>query len=175
MPILFRSHSRLRWVRRAAVASLAIASVAWAARTAYVNTRYASLRSGKASTDAIVEKLSLGQPLEVVSEDGAFLQVKLGSGKTGFVARSWTADQKPSADGFSAQLGQAARSSTSGAVSYTAGARGLSPEAEAYASSEGAGDAAQAVKKLEQTSATDAAVEAFLKEGKLGDWREVKP
>ncbi len=165
----------LRWIWRLAAVSLALASVAWAARVAYVSTRYASARSGKASTDAVVEKLSLGQALDVIAEEGAFLQIRLASGKTGYVARSWTADQKPAADGFSAQLGQAARSSTSGGVSYTAGARGLSPEAEAYASTEGLGDAAEAVKNLEKSVEPDAAIEAFLQAGKLGDWREVKP
>lgn len=164
-----------RWVWRIAAASLAVATVAWAARTAYVNTRYASLRNGKSSTNAVIEKLTLGQPLSVLAEEGAFLQVKLANGKTGYIARSWTADRQPSADGLSAQFGQAARSSSSGGVSYTAGARGLSAEAEAYATSLGLGDAAEAVKKMEQTSVDDAAVETFLRDGKLGDWREVKP
>ncbi len=164
-----------RWIWHAAAASLVIASVAWAAHTVYVNTRYASLRNGKSSTNAVIEKLSLGQPLDVLADEGAFLQVKLANGKTGYIARSWTADQQPTADGLSAQLGQAARSSTSGGVSYTAGARGLSAEAEAFATSMGLGDAAEAVKKMEKSGVSDAAVEAFLKEGKLADWREVKP
>ena len=166
---------RTRWMWRAATASLLVASIAWAARTVYVNTRYASLRNGKSSTNAVVEKLSLGQPLDVIADEGAFLHVKLASGKTGFIARSWTADSKPSADGLTAKLGQAARTSTSGGVSYTAGARGLSEVAQAYASSTGAGEAAEAVKKMEKTGVDDAAVEAFLQEGKLADWREVKP
>ena len=170
-----RRASRLRWIWRVAAASLAVATVAWATRTVYVNTRYASLRNGKASTNAIVEKLSFGQPLEVVAEEGAFLRVKLANGKTGFIARNWTADKAPAADGLSASLGQAARSSTSGGVSYTAGARGLSTEALTFADSIGAGDAAEAVKHMEKSSADDAAVQAFLEDGKLGDWREVRP
>jgi uncharacterized protein YgiM (DUF1202 family) len=175
MTTFFKRSARMRWAWRAAAASLCIASVAWAARTVYVNTKYASLRNGKSSTNAIVEKLTLGQPLDVMAEDGAFLQVKLANGKTGFIARNWTADKKPSADGLTAQLGQAARTSTSGGVSYTAGARGLSEEAQAYATSLGLGDAAEAVKKMEKTRVDDAAVESFLQEGKLGDWREVMP
>lgn len=165
----------LRWSGRLAIASLVLASVAWAARTAYVNTKYASLRSGKTSTSPVIEKLSLGQALDVISEDGAFLQVKTPTGKSGYVARNWTADKKPGSDGLSASLGKAARTSTSGGVSYTAGARGLSTEAETFATSLGLGDAAEAVKRMEQRSADDASVEAFLRDGKLADWREVQP
>jgi N-acetylmuramoyl-L-alanine amidase len=175
MTPFFSRTARLRWVWRACAASLLVASVAWAARTVYVTTRYASLRSGTASTNPVIEKLSIGQALDVIGESGAFLQVKLANGKTGYIARSWTADSKPSGDGLSASLGQAARSSTSGSVSYTAGARGLSSEAQTYATSMGLNDAAEAVKKMEKTHVDDAAVEAFLKEGKLADWREVGP
>ena len=173
-PILSRS-ARLRWVWRACAASLLVASAAWAARTVYVTTRYANLRSGTASTNPIVEKLSIGQSLDVIGESGAFLQVKLANGKTGYIARSWTAGSKPSSDGVTASLGQAARSSTSGGVSYTAGARGLSSEAQAYANSMGLGDAAEAVKRMEKTKVDDAAMEAFLKAGKLGDFRPTQP
>lgn len=168
-----------RWVWRLAVASLAVASVAWAARTAYVNTRYASLRAGKTSTSPIVEKLQLGQPVEVLAEAGAFLQVKVQSGKTGFVAKAWTGDKPPATSGIATSLGQAARSSSSGGVSYTAGARGLSTEAETYAAGLGLQDAADAVKRMEKANVDDAAVDAFLQTGKLGDYRavsgEVKP
>lgn len=157
----------------AAVLSLG-ALTAWAAQTVFVTTKYASLRAGKKSTDPVVEKLTLGQSLTVTAEDGAFWKVKTPSGKTGFVARAWTGASAPGSGGMGASLGAAARGSTSGGVGYTAGARGLSQEAVEFGEKLGAQDAVAAVRKLETRKASDTAVEKFLQDGKLGDWRDAK-
>ena len=160
---------------RVAVASLLLATAAFAARTVYVSTRYANLRDGKTSASPILEKLSVGQPLDVVAEEGSFLRVRTAGGRTGYVARGWTGANPPTANGMASQLGAAARSSSAGGVTYTAGARGLADEAQTYAASLGLADSAAAVRRMEQKTASDDEMAQFLQAGKLGEWREVAP
>jgi len=172
-----RRRAGLRWLARA----LAVCAV-WCAfdaapalaKSVYVNTRYAKLRAGKTSADAEVAKLAYGQELTVVGEASGFWQVRTADGKSGWIARLWTADSLPSQSKVAESLGAAARGGSSG-VAYTAGARGLAPEAEQYATEKGDyGAAVGAVKEMEKFEIGEAKLEAFLREGKLGEFAEFK-
>ncbi len=163
-----------RWaVSLLLAAAQLVAAVALAAGPVYVNTRYAKLRSGKTSSAPEVAKLAFGQQLTVVTEEAAFLQVTTAAGQTGWIARQWVASTAPAKAGLAESLGAAARGGGGSGVAYTAGARGLAPEAESYAA--GKGDMAQAiadVKEMERYNVPEPKVEAFLKDGRLGEFAD---
>jgi hypothetical protein len=140
------------------------------ARTVYVSTRYAKVRDGRTSASAQVARVDFGQALDAQEEQQGFLHVKLPGGQAGWIAKLWTSEQPPPKEGLGEKLGQAARSG-GGEVTYTAGARGLADEAKTYAAGKDLGTAAAAVERLEKQKVDDAALEAFLEQGKLGDWR----
>lgn len=158
------------WLAAAVVAATLFAEPAFA-RTVFVNTRYAKVRSGTTSTSPEVAKVAHGQALEVVGEQGGFLQVRLPGGQTGWLARAWTGAEAPKKDGVLERLGQAARAGGKQDVSYTAGARGLSQEAEAYAERMGQTEAAAAVQRMESWRIADDELESFLRAGRLGEFR----
>ena len=164
---------RVLWA--VAVCAALSAPVAAFAKSVFVNTRYAKLRSGKTSADAELARLAYGQELTVVTEGPGFLQVKTADGKQGWVSKQFTADVLPGRSKTAESLGAAARGGSTGGVAYTAGARGLAPEAEAYATAKGDFAAAvAAVKEMESYSVPEAQLDAFLRDGKLGEFAETK-
>ena len=142
------------------------------AEDVYVKTRYAKLRAGTSSRDATVSNLKHGAKLTVVETKGGFLKVKTADGKEGWIARSWTTPELKSRSTFLAGLGKAARGGGSSDVSFTAGARGLSSQAEAYAADMPDAKAViESIKRLERFEITVDELDAFLQEGQLGDYR----
>lgn len=164
---------KIRSILGICVALSLLAGVAYAARTVYLNARIAKMRNGKTSASAEVDSVQYGQALEVVAEEGAFLQVKSPSGKVGWIAKQWTGDAPSKGNETAARLGQAARQGSGGEASYTAGARGLSDESKAFGESLDAGVAVKAVERMEEVKVEPAALDAFLQEGKLGEYQEV--
>lgn len=164
---------KMRSIVSVVVVLMLVAGVAYAARTVYLNARIAKMRDGKTSASAEVDSVQFGQALEVVAEEGAFLQVKSPSGKVGWIAKQWTGDAPSKTNETAARLGQAARQGSGGEASYTAGARGLSDESKTFGESLDAGLAVKAVERMEQIVVEPAALEAFLLEGKLGEYQEV--
>lgn len=153
---------------------LMVAAEAWAGKAVFVNTRYAKLRAGKTSSAPEVAKLDYGQQLNVVAEEATFLQVTTAAGKSGWIARQWVSSSAPNKDGLAESLGAAARGG-GGGVAYTAGARGLAPEAENYANAKG--DMAQAVadvKAMEAYRVQELTLDGFLKDGKLGEYADLR-
>ncbi len=154
-----------------ALASFLVAAPAWADKTVYVNTRYAKLRDGKTSASKELVKLAYGEAVTVQADEGAFLRVSTAAKITGYLGKQWVADSLPSRNQTAEGLGEAARAGTGG-VSYTAGARGLSSEAEEYASSKAdAATAIAAVKQMEAFAISDDELDTFLKTGHLGEYR----
>ena len=141
----------------------------------WVKSRYARLRAGTSSRDKVVSRLKHGQELTVVEKKGGFIRARLADGKVGWVSMTWLTNKKPKTGNQRLEaLGAAARSDGS-KLSYTAGARGLSAQAKAYAKSRvDAKTAMEAIERLEKIKISDDALEAFLRAGKLGDYREVK-
>lgn len=154
-----------------AIASMLFAVPAWAEKTVYVNTRYAKLRDGKTSASKELAKLNYGDAVTVQADEGAFLRVTTAAKVAGYLGKQWVTDSLPSRNQTAEGLGQAARAGTGG-VSYTAGARGLSSEAEEYATSKAdAATAIAAVKQMEVFVVPDDELDTFLKTGHLGEYR----
>ena len=150
-------------------------TVAIAGKAVFVNTRYAKLRAGKTSSAPEVARLAFGQQLNVVAEEATFLQVTTTTGQSGWVARQWVNDKAPGKSGLAESLGAAARGDGGSGVAYTAGARGLAPEAESYAATKGDMSVAIAdVKEMERFNLGEAKVESCLRDGKLGEFADLR-
>ena len=142
------------------------------ARTAYVKSRFAKLYDGTTFKARPIAMLKAGTELQVLGQDKKLLKVKLKDGRQGWLPATWTSDKKQGKSGLLASMGKAARGGDGKDVSYTAGARGLSAEAESFAAKKpGAREAADDVKRMEKIAVNNGALAAFLEAGGLGDKR----
>lgn len=165
-----KASSRIIALTAAAVLLLLAANAT--ARTAYVKSRFAKLYDGSTFKARPIAMLKAGTELEVLGQDKKLLKVKLKDGRQGWLPAVWTSDKKQSKSGMLASVGKAARGSDGKHVSYTAGARGLSAEAESFAAKKpGAKKSAEDVRRLEKIAVTDDALAAFLEAGGLSDKR----
>lgn len=152
---------------------LLLVSSASFAEDVFVKTRYAKLRAGVSSSDATVGKIAHGTKLTVLETKGGFLRVKAPDGKEGWIAKSWTTGELKSRSKFLESLGAAARGGGGKDISYTAGARGLSSQAQTFAGeSPDLKVVVAAIERLEKVEITDEELDNFLMQGKLGDYRE---
>lgn len=157
-------------------ATIVLASTAAAAADVWVKTRYATVRDGQTSRSAVVAQVKRGQVLPVLKQDKGFFQVTLPDGKTGWISRIWVDTARPKGDNARLEkLGKVAREGDQEDVSFTAGARGLTPQARDYAQTRSAPEAAEALERLEQVRVSREALDAFLQAGQLGPWRAGAP
>lgn len=147
-------------------------SVTALARTVWVKARYATIRAGTSSRSERVERVGRGSKLHVLGDEGGFVRVRSSRGKEGYVPRRWVTTKPPQRGQRMAKLGRAARSDDTGGVSVTAGARGLAPQAEAWAGEQpGMQEAAAALKRLEARTPDHERIERFLEVARLGPWQ----
>jgi hypothetical protein len=154
------------------VATLVLAAASALAAQVFVKGRTATIRDGKTSRSAVVGTADKGAALEVLEEGGGFYRVKLPSGAEGWVSSVWVDVKPPAKDGEMEKLGAMARSGGSSDVSYTAGARGLSPQAREFAATRDAAAVAAALERMEAVRIAPETIERFLEEGGLGPYRE---
>ena len=155
-------------------ALLLLATATAQALTVYVNTRFARIRSGKTAMSPVVGQATFGQALAVLGDEGTFWRVQLPDGKLGFLAKAWAGADAPSKDGIAEQIGKSARGGQGGGVSYTAGARGLTEQAATDGNRADLATAAAAVVRMEKVKLAPDAIDKFLSDGKLGDYKEVR-
>jgi hypothetical protein len=142
------------------------------AETVYVQGRTAKLRAGKTSLDKEVADLRFGDELTVVKRDGQWLQVKTAGGQTGWIFANKVSATKPKGgDDTLAALGKNMRQREASDVSASAGARGLDKASEDYANRSGIKpEDRAAIDRMTGYQVPESEVEAFLKEGKLGEY-----
>jgi len=151
--------------------ALLAASSAYA-RTVYVKSRFAKLYDGTGFKAKPIAMLKTNTELQVLGQKKNLLNVKLKDGRQGWVPKTWVGSSKRSKSSWLSSMGKAARGGDGKDVSYTAGARGLSAEAETFAANRpGAKEAAEHVKRMEKIKISDKALAAFLDAGGLGDRR----
>jgi hypothetical protein len=167
----------LQWSLLAGLAAaILLATTAAAAADVWVKTRYATVRDGQTSRSAVVAQVKRGQALPVLRQDKGFFQVTLPDGKTGWISRIWVDTARPKGgDARLEKLGKVARQGDQEDVSFTAGARGLTPQARDYAQTKGTPEVAEALERLEQVRVSREALDAFLAAGRLGPWRAGAP
>lgn len=162
-----------RWLLPLAIAALLPSLAAAAPR--WVNARYLVVRQGQASQSPTLTTLRFGDQVDLLATEASFARIRCAAGE-GWVAGRWLAAAKPSQDGgLLARMGQQSRAGGR-EVGTTAGARGLAPEAQSYAATKPQlASATEQLLKLEALVIADDAIDAFLRDGKLGDYLEAAP
>ncbi|MBI4002843.1 MAG: SH3 domain-containing protein [Nitrospira defluvii] len=142
------------------------------AETIYVQAKTAQLRVGKTSLDAVVGNVKFGDALEVVGRDGSWVEVKTSAGARGWIFANKTTTSKPSGSNDTlAKLGQSMRGGDASATTASAGARGLDKASEGYANRTGVSARdREAVDRMTAYQIPDQEVEAFMREGGLGEY-----
>ena len=148
-----------------------LVSVAYA-ETVYVQAKSAQLRSGKTSLSPTTVTVQFGEALEKLRQEEDWLEVRTSGGVTGWIFANKTTTTKPSGgDSGLAKLGQSVRQSEAAPVTASTGARGLDKVSEEYANRTGIPKQYQdTVDRMTAHRLADQDVEAFLKEGRLGEY-----
>lgn len=151
-----------------------LVSVGYGAETVYVQARSAQLRSGKTSLSPIVATVQFGEALEKLRQEDEWLEVRTAGGSTGWIFVNKTTTTRPSGGESSlARLGQAMRRTEAAPVTAATGARGLDKVSEEYASRTGISKQYQdEVDRMTAYKLTDQEVEAFLQQGRLGEYAQ---
>ena len=151
-----------------------LVSVVYGATTMYVQAKSAQLREGKTSLSKTVATVQFGEALEVVRQEEDWLEVRTSGGAMGWIFANKTTPTKPSAAGSDsglAKLGQTVRQAEAAPVTASAGARGLDKVSEEYAKRSSIPKQYQnTVDRMATYRLSDQEVEAFLKEGRLGEY-----
>ena len=149
-----------------------LVQVGYGAETIYVQARSAQLRSGKTSLSQTVATVQFGDELEKLRQEDEWLEVRTAGGVTGWIFVNKTTATKLSGSGSSlAKLGQAMRQTEASPVTASTGARGLDKVSGEYASRTGIPQQYQdAVDRMTAYRLTDQEVEAFLQDGRLGEY-----
>ena len=142
------------------------------AETLYVKKSGTKLRASDSSKSETLNKLDKGTPVNVLKKAGKFYQVAAPGNKKGWIFKFKLTAKAPEASQGGSLLdalgGQkmAAKESASGSS-----IRGLSPISEKHAKSKGIPEESiQAVKQMETFKVGQDEVDAFLEQGKLGEY-----
>ncbi|MFH1016778.1 MAG: SH3 domain-containing protein [Pseudomonadota bacterium] len=162
-----------RFLHLSALFAVIVFPTTLSAETLYVNSPTADLKSSTAASASVLAQLPRGTGVNVIGRTGSWVQVNAG-GKTGFVYKFKLVAKKPSASGGSGLLaGLGGGGATAREGSTATSIRGLSPTSEKYA-----GRAAikpedvKMVKHMESVRVSKAELDAFLKDGKLGEYAQ---
>jgi hypothetical protein len=174
-----RCARRSKLVREFAVLAVlaALLCVPWepahAQEKVWVTSAGAKLMAEAAATAKAVEAVAVGAELTVVSTKDKWLRVSAPSGAEGWIFRGKVSASPPSAEeGGGGLLGALGKSSVDAGSADTARSmRGLSPAAEQYAQSAGTpAEYKRAVDAVLALQVKDAELDAFLREGKIGEY-----
>ena len=151
---------------------LLIIQVGYGAETVYVQAKSAQVRSGKTSLSQTVATVQFGEALEKLRQEDEWLEVRTTGGVTGWIFVSKTTTTKPAGgDSRLARLGQTVRRTEAAPLTASTGARGLDKVAGEYANLTGIPQQYQdAVDRMTAYRLTDQEVEAFLRQGRLGEY-----
>jgi len=151
-----------------------LVGIAHGATTVYVQAKSAQLRDQKTSLGKTVATVQFGDALEVQRQEGDWLEVRTAGGDMGWIFANKTTPTRPSAaagDSSLARLGQAVRQTEAAPVTASVGARGLDKVSEEYATRSGIPKQYQnTVDRMAAYRLSDQEVEAFLQEGRLGEY-----
>lgn len=146
------------------------------AETLYAKTDDTKVMEQESARSKVVASLSAGAPVEVIVKGKQFYKVGLSNGKQGWIFKFKLSQEAPAkgsgGSGFGEVLGgrqvMAARESSSGSS-----IRGLSPASQTYAKNKGLSPVAvQAVSDMENYRLPPKDLDAFMKEGQLGEYAQ---
>ncbi len=140
--------------------------------TRWVKTPGTKIRLAKGGNAHVITKLNRGVPVEVLAEDGKWLQVRLPDGQTGWVLRFKLTDKKPADDwGVLSSMDSLFEEPTVDEASTSASVRGLSKISEDHARRQKTKpEHIRAISEMEKFTIQQDEIDEFLKEGKLGEY-----
>ena len=162
---------RTRLSLAVAILLLVFASSA-AAASLYVRANGTEMKEKPGPGGAPITKLDIGTKVEVLAKEGAWVKVSVKTAdkkeKTGYVFAQKLSEDKPDKERFGGTVTASASEGDSALA-----LRGLSATSEKYAERQSIkpGDIA-AVKEMEKRKADPAAMDKFLREGKLGEYAQ---
>jgi uncharacterized protein YgiM (DUF1202 family) len=167
--------TRLERTLAALSLALLLAAAAAAQTTLWVASRGAKLKEERKALSGTVAKLAAGTELTVLETVAKWYRVAAPDGQQGWIYRGKVSDTPPAQEQSGGGLFGAVTSSSieAGAADTSRSIRGLSPETEQYADS--AGSPQQSRDALDRVMAfhvTDAELERFLQDGKIGEYAE---
>ena len=127
----------------------------------------------KSPTSEVIAKLNVGDRVKVVKEEGRQYQVKLSSGKSGWVFKFKLTEIKPEGkSGRRALSGLTGKTTIAARESRSGGSiRGLKETTENYAKGKNIDPShRRSVDKMEAFSVSDAELAKFQEEGGVGDY-----
>ncbi len=138
----------------------------------WVKTPGTKIRLAKGGNAHVITKLDRGVPVEVLAEDGKWLQVRLPDGRKGWVLRFKLTDKKPEEDwGVLSSMDSLFEEPTAEEASTSASIRGLSKVSEDHARRQKTKPGhIRAISEMEKFTIRENEIEEFLKEGKLGEY-----
>ncbi|HVO30493.1 MAG TPA: SH3 domain-containing protein, partial [bacterium] len=150
-------------------AALLLPASAFAGDTMYVRAAGTELKGAASPGAPVVEKLDIGAKVELLEKNGMWAKIKTKDDKTGFVFGPKLSKDKPDKEHF----GKSGNALAANEGDTAQALRGLSPTAEKFAGRTDIKPAdVAAVKAMEDRKATPQDVDAFLKEGKLGEYMQ---
>lgn len=141
------------------------------AETLYVIVKSAKVRAGVTSLDIIMDTVHYGDAVESIGKENDWVRVETKSKAQGLIHISKLSSSQPASDQNSYGIVTTIVRSTASQPTVSAGARGLDKVAEGYAEGSGiSSESRAAVDKMTSYQIDDKQLEAFLKEGGLGDY-----
>jgi len=143
------------------------------AATMYAKKDRVKVTTEKSPTSKVVALLRLGDQVEVVKKSGRQYQVKLRSGKSGWVFKFKLTDKQPEKKTGKSGLSGLAGDNVVVAQEARAGGsiRGLKETTEQYADKKQISQAdRRSVEKMEQRTVTDDELDQFKKDGGIGEY-----
>lgn len=166
-------------MKRTTVALLValIALPAFAAEKRWVVSEGTALKAEQSIGAASIAELPVGTELAVIEGGGRWLKVQAAGGKEGWVYAGRVSDTAPVVEvgGGDGLLGDSLQKSqiTTAKADSARSIRGLSPEVAQYAKQKGTSEVLKKeLDKILSRKVSDKEINAFLKEGKLGEYAQ---
>ena len=143
------------------------------AETMYAKKDRVKVTAEKSPTSPVVATLKVGDQVEVLKKSGRQYQVKLKSGKSGWVFKFKLSDKQPKGTSGGSSLSGLTGKNVVVAQEARAGGsiRGLKETSKQYADKKQISEAdRRSVDKMEQRTVTDEELDQFKKEGQIGEY-----
>ena len=143
------------------------------AETMWAKKDRVKVTAEKSPTSSVVATLRVGDQVQVVKKSGRQYQVKLKSGKSGWVFKFKLTDSEPEKKTGGSGLSGLSGGNTVVAQEARAGGsiRGLKETTEQYADKKQISDAdRRSVEKMEQRTVTDDELDQFKRDGQIGEY-----
>ena len=151
-------------------------SPAYGAESLWVASEGAKLKTERSASSGTVSELPVGTELKVLKSENRWYQVRIASGKEGWIYRGKVSDvppQKETQETGNLFAGMQGSSISADEAQTSRSIRGLSKETEQYAKQRATPEAYQkALEEVLATRVTSKDLEVFLRNGKIAEYAQ---